>query len=284
MLESSCIVLNGFLNKHPVDEIEILVSPLSDKTKKMLDIYFSPLPIDPVKFSPLSILERAHYSWYVPFLKSFSLSERALLISFLPYPLSDKLEKYFEISKSSCHFSKSIAYYFQNLFFEYVLDSEKDILPFEYLPPSDLNTLLSLTKNTLIALIDYLALYDLAIQIPKIVDPRVLKMINSFLSAEKKQFLKTKHNYKEPFSFPRLPFEQIDTQEEFDILMHKRGLNRFAKALSTQNKSLIWFVCHKFDIGRGQTLQKFCLEPSPREIAKTITFNIMELLLIIKNK
>lgn len=284
MFDSSCTVLTGFLNKHPANEIQILIAPLSDEIKMELDKNFSPLPIIGKNFSPISILQRVHYSWYIPFLKSFSKEECAFLLSFLPNSLSSKLEKYFDLSKSSIILPETLSYYFQNLFYEYVLDSEKEILPIEYLPPSELNQLLSLSKNSLIKLIDHLALYDLAVQIPKILDPKTLKNINSFLSLEKKIFLKSKQNYKEPFSFPKMSLEQVKDKEEFDLILHKRGLNRFAKALSVQHKSLIWSICHNLDIGRGQTLYKFCQEPSAKEIVKTITSNIMEILNIIKNK
>ena len=284
MLDSSLIVLNGLLHKYRAEDQVSLLEPLSDKSKQALEKAFSPISIDPNKFTLKFLLKDVHYSWYLPFLKTFNKKDQALSLSALDDKTKKKLERYLKIKRPKTSPSKLIIDFFQMLLFEKIINLNEELLPQEYLPPSDLNFLLELTKKEIITLIDYLALFDLSSSINKVLDPTVLKKIDSFLSDEQKQFVKSKKNYKEPFSFPVLKFhEAIDSKEEFDLLLHKRGLNRFAQGFCAQDISLIWYICHKLDIGRGKVLYKLCREErAPQEIIKTITSNIMELLPIIR--
>jgi hypothetical protein len=282
---SSFIVLNGFLQKHSAIDKKDLLKPLSINTQEIINSTFSPpSPIDSNKFSPKSLLDEVHYSWFIDFLNPFTSKEQSLFISSFKDETKQKLKDHFKISKDIVVSPIALDFLKKKLF-DQLIENQKEILPQEYLPNSELHFLLDLSKYELSKLIDYLSLYDLALELPKIVNNEILNKINEYLSIEKKQFLQTKKNYKERFSFPKMKLEQaISSSKEFNILLHKRGLNRFAKALCQEHISLIWYICHKLDKGRGEILYNFCKDKEETEIIKSITFNIMELLPIIKKK
>lgn len=285
MLSSSLIVLNGLLKKIPVQKQLSLLSPLSLEMKHELEVASTP-PIEILyqKFGDRSILNELHYSWYIPLIESFTKSDLSILVFAFNEEIKSLLEKHFALPKPSFTPSFIAIDFFQKLVFEKVLDSKVEILPKEYLPDSELNLLLELSKNELVMLIDYLALFDLAIQIPKILSPDILKKIEEYLPPEKKQFLKKLSFYKQPFAFPPLALEKASTLEEFNLILHKRGLNRFAKAICNEHPTFIWYICHRLDIGRGKNLLKLSKDRTQNEITKTITFNIMEILPIIRTK
>ncbi len=277
---SSLIIFKGLLKNLPYEEQAALLNFLSDKTKEQFELtsnIFVPLDFD--KFTFNDLLSSIHYSWLVPFLEA---NDKEFFLPLLEKPIASKLKSHFNTMEE--HRPPVFALqYFKKCLFDYLLEDKKDLLPKEYLPDSELNILLDFSKNELILLMDYLSLYDLAIQMHKIVDPKILKKINLYLDDNKKQFLKTKSSYKENFSFPPLALEDKD-ESDFLFTLHKRGLNRFAKALSDQDGNLIWYLSHTLDVGRGKTLMKFSKEKTPREIISSITSNIIELLPIIKTK
>lgn len=285
MKGSSLIVLSCFLKTFSQSKITQLIDPLSLQVKKELEAVFHPtIAIDSSKFLERSILNYVHYSWYIPLMKSFSKKDLSLLLNSFNSPNKESLEKHLG-EKASDTASPLAVDYFQKILFDKVLDPKNvDLLPLEYLPTTDLSELLFLSKNDLVSLIDYLALFDLATQLPKIVNPLILKKISSILSTDKKKFLKKLSFYKEPFSMPLFNFSSAADSKEITFALHKRGLNRFAKALCNENEIFTWYICHRLDIGRGSILSKFCKDKVQKEISKTITFNIIELLPIIKNK
>jgi hypothetical protein len=285
MFPSSFIVLNGFLKNIPAQQQVSLLSPLSSQIKEQMELSYTP-PIDiiPKKFCKRSIINEVHYSWYIPLIESFPKTDLSLLVYAFDNELKNQIERHFSLTQPSFVPSEVAIDFFQNLVFNKILDSTIDILPKEYLPDTELNILLELSKNELVSLIDYLSVFDLALQIPKIVNPEILKKIDEYLSPDKKLFLKKLAFYKQPFAFPPLPLETISSLEDFNLVLHKRGLNRFAKAICNEHSSFIWYICHKLDIGRGNNLFKLCKDKTQKEITKTITFNIMEIIPIIRNR
>src|SRR5262249_37799794 len=133
-----------------------------------------------------------------------------------------------------------------NMLYSY-LKAEKH-LPKEYLPESDLSALLKWSKKKLISLIDYLGLYDLAIEIRHIVNPNYLKNIYSCLTPKQQYFLKVCLHQKERLTTPKLGIDP--TKQDCDRLkklVHRRGLARLGKALAGQHMDAVWYLAHTLD-------------------------------------
>ena len=153
------------------------------------------------------------------------------------------------------------------------------LLPVDYLPPSPLNKHSEPSKAQLINLIDLLAMHDLAVEIRQIVETKILKKIYSFLSEEQRRFLKltaARHEVSPP---PKIGLDRWDGNEEsLRHLLHKKGLARLGSALSGQDPSLAWYVCHLLDIGRGSALFKLCEREGSASAVDTAVRQVEELL------
>lgn len=215
-------------------------------------------------YSDESLLEKVHWSWFLPTLKSFTEKEQNLFLAALSPTEAENLRQALSIEETTEELTQAAQSFLRQQLLQTVAGS-KGPLPAAYLPESPLNELLHLNKKQLTALIDLLALYDLAAELRQIVETKILKKIYSFLTDEQKKALKKISAYKETHSLPRLGLDRWDGEEEtLRNLLHKRGLARLGLALSGSSPDLIWAICHRLDIGRGTTLFKLCANhPSP---------------------
>jgi hypothetical protein len=229
------------------------------------------------------LLDSVHYSWLIPTLKSYSKEEGSLFLLALSGKARENLKLLLKKRSEKCELSEIGQKFLRKVLLDTLIDKEDGLLPIDYLPESPLNVILTLSKQDTVRLIDFLSLYDLVLELRQIVETKTLKKIYTFLSAEKRDFLKNKMNYTEPPLFPKLGLEMWDGKEEsLKIILHKRGLNRLANALSNADSNLVWYLCHHLDIGRGTTLFKLSQKKVSEKVAKIIIGNIMELLPIVK--
>jgi len=281
MQNSSIVILNTLLKKTAQKTKNNLLSFLPDETRKNLGRDYLPtVAIDFEKFDPQNIIKEIHYSWYLPILKQFPKKQQIWFLSLLEKDLFLKIKSFLKIEEKEKKLPSLFSNFLQKFICKEILDD--NILPKEYLIPSDLNVLLNLSKNDLIKLINFLSLFDLSKEITKILDTKILKKIDSYLSQKEKIFLNSKIKYKESFSFPKLEIKKyLYSKKSFRLMLHKRGLVRLAKALSIQDKNLIWHLSHRLDVGRGKILYKLSQKEKNLEISKSITSNIIQILPII---
>ena len=226
------------------------------------------------------MLEHVHWSWLLPALKTYPAKEQKLFLSSLAPLAAQALSQALDLPDYEQTVSEIARSFFTQHLLHSLLGPKDRILPIEYLPASSLKPLLALSKKDLTRLIEFLSLYDLAHELRQIVETKILKKIYSFLSEEERKFLKAKMaQQKEPFSLPRFGLDRWDgTEESFRHLLHRKGLSRFAIALSGQNPDFVWYVCHQLDIGRGNTLFKLCAKEAVPNISEAIIRQIEELL------
>ncbi len=245
-------------------------------------IEISPLSFDPQDFVFDSLILETHYSWFLPTLKSYSNKEASLFLLSLPGSYVEKIAPLLHIHPGIEKLSKPAKRFFRHILLSSLLGEEKEILPKNYLPPSSLNILSTFSKNRLLQLIDLLALYDLAIEMKKILATTTLKKIEGSLTKAEAKFLKSKRSIKESFTSLPLGLEKWDeTKDSLRLMLHKRGLLRLAKALSIQHVHLIWYICHRLDIGRGNLLFRNATKKEEPKIASKIVADIEEILSLI---
>ncbi len=264
-------ILKAFLSQYPTD----LTQFLPEKEKTSLE------KLGPIAFKEEegSLLDKVHWSWFLPTLKTYSESEQKLFLASVNPYAAKNLAKALILSPSLPELTEISRSYFRKLLTDSLVGPHNLLLPTAFLPPSPLNRLLELNKRELIRLIDFLSLHDLAAELRQIVETKILKKIYSFLSGEEKNFLKKISTQKEPFILARLGLEKWDGSEEpFRSHLHKRGLARLGAALSGQDPDLIWYLCHKLDIGRGAALHKFCMKEPIHGVTEPILGQVEELL------
>lgn len=251
------MVLKAFLAQCSQEKREALVRFLPEKERD----YLAALPDSSVPFEEAheqSLLDKVHWSWFLPTLKTYPEKEQKLFLAALPSRAAKQLEGLLSLEAVEEDLTKVGRTFLKRQLLQTICPQDQ-ILPMEFLPASPLNQLLALDKKNLIRLIDFLALYDLTDALLQIVETKILKTIYSFLSEEQKRILKQISHHKETGPWPKLGLEKWEgTEEAFRMLLHRRGLMRLGLALSGQDSDLVWTICHRLDIGRGSTLFKLC--------------------------
>ena len=260
MQKASLIVLKKILSSLPSPKQEKLLFFLSSNDKK---IYSSLLSFeDKLVLEDISLdnlIDYVHYSWFLPTLQTYSKKEISLFISAFSPSSQKSLLQLLDITLTKAKVTATGRKFLRDHLLASLIGEKKQLLNISYLPQSPLNQLLKLTKKDLIRLIDFLGLYDLLKELRQIVDPKLLKKVQSCLSKEKLLFLKSIKNLKEPFSLPKNSLSHWDNNKKTLLsLTHKAGLIRLSKALCNENENLIWYIVHFLDIGRGTTLMKLC--------------------------
>lgn len=274
------LVLKAFLSQCEPHKRGLLEQFLPEKERETLEhLPTVSQEVTPEKFRHRDLLETVHWSWFLPTLKTYSEVEQKFFLSALPNHAAKNLAKELLISSDWEELTEVAKAYLRHLLIQSLLGPEDRLLPPEYIPDSPLKPLIGKSKKELTRIIDSLSLYDLAADLRQIVETKILKKIYSLLTEEEKQFLKTAMAYKEHFVLARMGLDRWDGSEEtFRNLLHRKGLARFATALSGQDPDLIWTVCHQLDIGRGNALFKLCTKEPVHGVSDGIIKQIVELL------
>lgn len=272
------MVLKAFLSRCEPHEKGALERFLPFEQRQIIDT----LPdieeeIQLENFSNANILEKVHWSWFLPAIKLYPESEQKLFLSALNPHSEKNLAKVLTLSIGGSDVTEIGRSFLRKILLDSLTGPKDDLLPINYLPRSPLNRLLKLTKKELTSLIDHLSLYDLAIELRQIVETKILKKIYSLLSEGERMTLKALTGHKESFSLGKLGLERWDGSEELlRTLLHKRGLTRFGAGLSGQDPDFVWYICHQLDIGRGSALYKLCMNEPIHGVTDAIIKQIEE--------
>jgi len=280
MRSSVGMILNAFLSREGAEKRERLLSFLSESERAKI----SQMPpfeesFTPEGFSNEPMLERVHWSWFLPTLKSYSPPEQSLFLAALEDPSAKPLTELIPCKISKEPLTTVGRAYLRKVLLDSLIGPHDRLVPAGYLPPSSLNRLLQLSKKQLTQLIDLLAMHDVASEVRQIVETKILKKLYSFLSEAQKRILKQVAAKPEPFSLPKIGLDRWDgTEESLRHVLHRRGLGRLGIALSNQDSALIWYVCHQLDIGRGNALFKLSTKEAVTSVIEAAVRQVEELL------
>jgi len=275
---TSWIICNALLNCCEEEKKHQLVNFLSAEEKKTIEAslptYKNPLIETP---SLLEALSRIHFSWFAPFLRQRSESEIRLILSSLDDEQAKKIADLLRFSFQPLPLNSSAAQYFREWVWGKITEGKKDLLPISCLPASPLNVILELDFDVLTEVIDYLGLYDLALEVKLIIDTVKLKQIYSTLSKEQLYFLKTLVHQKESISFRMMGLNQWDgNTSHLKSLIHQRGINRLAKVLFSEHPDLFWHVNHSFDMEHSVLLTKFYIPLNQPRATKILAEQVIQ--------
>jgi hypothetical protein len=271
------IVCHAFLNRCPPEQKEALIGYLSSEEALQFKSLQAPLGNPEKGFElPEELLTHVHFSWLAPILRALSETEIRLFLSSLSEMQVKGLKQQLLFSNHLPTLSPLALTYLKTTLFEQIAPS--DLLPPACLPTSKLNALLDFKPPHLQLLVDLLSMHDLAVEIRHIIDTVKLKRIYSLITPSQQSYLKTLSHKKEPVAFKKIGLNHWngDTEALQSILI-QRGMNRLAKALYGTHPSLIWYLTHRFDIEKGQMLQKLCTPLDHPRAATILTDQIVSL-------
>lgn len=279
-MSTSWVICNAFLHKCPPQKRADLLNHLTDKEKHSLEslpkTYRDPTQgIEPVSAQ----LERIHFSWFAPYLRTLSEREIKLFAAALSDSQASGLKKSLRLSGSLATLTPGAKTYLQETLMKEVSADMADLLPIECLPDSTLNPLLSLKMADVLILVSFLGLHDLAVEMRHIIETSKLKKISEALTAEELKYVKILMQSREPVSFSRIGLANWQgDKENLKAIIQQRGINRLAKALYGQHPSFIWHFAHKLDADRGMAVQKLCVPLENVSAAKLLVAQVLELL------
>jgi hypothetical protein len=257
------MILKAFLSRHP-ERKDALERFLPDSERLRLEEIPAAAEVSPEMFTNGGVLERVHWSWFLPTLKTYPEDEQKLFLSAVSPFAGQNLAHELGVPPPAQEITETGRSYLRQMLIQSLVGPHDRLVPIDYLPPTPLKPLLYLSKKELSKLANLLSLHDLAAELRQIVETKILKKIYSFLSDEEKKHLKQAATYQKETG-QRMGLDRWDGNEEsLRALLHRRGLARLGAALSGQDPDFIWYICHQMDIGRGNALSKLCSkEPVP---------------------
>lgn len=267
------IALSSLLGKSPAGES--LKGYLSKTTLEKLSL------IPPAEAGHIPSDEeqlfKVHYSWFIPLIETYSDSDKVAILSALSKDQYEKLSRHFFLGDKRYNYHTLGLRYLRHTLFHLLTYDQKEFVPIAFLPTSNYNQLLSLSKNQMISLIDFLGLRDLSLEFKQIVKTDQLKELTRTLSKEQQIFLKEVMKKGETVKFPSLKLDQWDgTEAMLKKVLHQRGLNRLGKALFGCHPSLFWHLCHRLDVGRAHVLRKL-MSQTNEDVQNALEVQVLEL-------
>ncbi len=274
---SALIACRAFLQKCP-----------KDKRQALLGCLESPLPEAPWRdlsqgLTPLRVqLSEVHSSWLALFLRTLPANDIPLFLS----PLSEKqikeLKKVLLFTNTLLPLTPLAKRFFEEAWWDHLTKEYKDLLPIDFLPPSPLNSLLTLSSQNFRLLLSLLGMRDVAVEMPQIIETVKLKKIEESLSYEQQKYLKTLRQHKEPVVFSKMGLGKWDgNPATLSASILQRGLNRLAKAIGLENGSLRWHLSRRMDTAQADQLEKFAT-PVETKVQGILTSQVEGLLSHLK--
>jgi hypothetical protein len=220
-------------------------------------------------FLPKDPLERIHYSWLAETIQNLEEEQQQLFSSCLSKNTSSSLHSYLKLSEIPSHYPE----WFKNIVLEQLrnIAVPKDLCPIELLPQTPMSFLSNYSKQQLVVCISLLGIADLASELKKVLNSKVLSYTRKFLSPRQAHYFefclraKQRLALKEP---KLLPF--INTPSKLPKALHLKGLQRFSLALQGENKSFIWYITRLLDKGRGMLINNQIPEKNPQKVVLCI--------------
>jgi len=200
------------------------------------------------------VLAKVHYTWLFPLFLEWEKKTYPLMFALLSKTQAAGLARLLNVPLQIGVVSRAV----KQLLNRYLAEKlgAGTLLPIEYLPLSPLNGLLTLTKPQLLQTIHLLGIFDLALEMKRVVDKELLDRVYQSLSPLESAYLKLCLRRSQPVHSQSKAdlLSCIDDKKVFTSRLHKLGLSRFAMGLATENENLRWYLLHRLDRGRGQEI------------------------------
>jgi hypothetical protein len=255
--DSQVLCLNLFLAKKSEQERGALLRFLPEKDLKALA---SGSGAASPALSEKNFLQLIHPDWFSPYLESYSDRDRTLLIAPLFEEQRQALEKRYDLATVQ-ETSDLLNHFVIKKWRSWLLPKNFTLTPLAALRPHPLLSFLSLSKEEAEKTIFILGLHDLAPELKKVIESKLLKDVENALSLSERDSLKRVLKTPSSVQFAPLKLSGWDRDKESLIdVIRSRGLNRLAKALYGTEPSFFWYCTHKLSKKEAAILQKLSID------------------------
>lgn len=227
------------------------------------------------------ILSHIHYSWLLPVLQKLPKQEQKFLIAVLPIELSTKLQSLLSCIPLEVNITQAMQEFASSYLMKELLQGIS-YLSLETLPQHPLHPLLELPSKELKQLITTLGLYDLAIDMKKLIRSSILKHLQQSLSSKEFMYIRKLQNKQENIQLSSVHLERWDGKTDtLRRLIFMCGINRLAKALYPCHHLLLWHISHRLNKTIHATLYALYIDIKNKRIKEKLIHDILELILRI---
>lgn len=283
----SWLVCRSFIESKRKEAKEELLSFLDPKrTKEILSLPSLATDLSLGFDQVRQMLDFVHPSWFAPFLRTLPEHEIPLFLAAFPENQKNELCKLLLCTPKQIELPSIAKNFLQRKIVDALLEKQLNLFPIEALPISSLLPLLKLSSQGLHLLIDFLGLYDLSTEMRLIIDKVRVKKMESALSKEQIFFLSSLLGKQDPQPFKPIGLQAWNgTSAEFLALLHKRGMNRFSKALYPENKDFISYITFRMPVEEANLFSSLHKKLEPSKILSYLVKQILEVLAFFeKNK
>lgn len=263
------IFLRLLVNKYFPERLEQLAKIVPEKTFQEIKSHnFSEKCPECILFFVDTWLTSCHPSWLEPLISEMTLPLKTVYLSCFPQPISDYFrakEEYKDIP-SAAPPAEPIRQFL--LGFLHRKWEENHPLPKELLQENELSSLLVISRQELLEVVDLLAVYDLVDEVRHIVDKKQLQLILNHLSIQQQHYLRLSLRQKtKSVGGAGVVRELMKEPARFSMQLHRRGLQRLAYGLCGMDRDFLWHIMHTFDMPRA----KFMMQYVQPEVVPTTT-------------
>lgn len=275
------VLLNRFTKGSPETALRCL--PEED-IKQVASYDINSNDFMPAFAQPIDIISKIHYSWLVPLIEKLPKEAKPLFLSSLPDEHALRLSQSLHMESAVKPLHPLVKSYVIQAFYKQIKGIDK-VLPFEYLPETQMTVLGRWNKQDLVELIEFLGINDLAEEIRHIVDKKILKNVYTCLTPKEQQYLNICMHHKDKVATPSLGLDKWSGNcEKLKTVLQTRGLVRLGKALSGEHPDFIWHLIHILDTGRGQALLKYYSKSAVPGITSALAQQLANLMNFLKKK
>ncbi|MES2200476.1 MAG: hypothetical protein V4489_09985 [Chlamydiota bacterium] len=277
-------VCRAFIDKRAKETKESLLSFLPSEQKKEFSSALLCSSDLTLGFNQVRhLLQWTHYSWFAPFLRTLSENEISIFLSAFPEEKAKQLTECLLLSSPPTPLPPASKAFIQKKIIEALLVENPNLPPIEALPASSLKDLSDLTSENLSLLIDFLGLYDLAIEMRLVIDTVKIKKIKSILSKEEVFFLSLISGRQDPPLFKQAGLSLWNgNTKDLLTLLHKRGMNRLAKVLYPEDPNFVYYIKLRMSSDQAAIFSPLHKKSEHAKTYKILAGQIMDVLTFFK--
>lgn len=271
-VETSLVALQKMMRGLKRENSELLLSMLTEEqhaayvtTPKIAESMSKDLTLE-------QIFEKIHPSWLISSLSFFSGNDRSFYYSALPARSREFLTAHFNDHFPLIKLDPALQKFALTSLFEHVFGKDSAAIPFSFLTEDRLLPIAKANYEELMQLSRFLGLFDVVIELKKVIKGSVIKTIEKAFTSDEIVFINEIRNYLPTLAFSEIGLKSFEGDPDMlrEIIL-ERGLNRLAKALVKSSGPLLWYIFHTFDVERATILKKMMVEMKDNR-----TFGILE--------
>ena len=261
-------LLRAFLRRLPQEKAQTLIAylPENDREVMLSGPAYNCNPLQSA-IDMKSLFTDIHPEWWTAKFSDVSAKDRTLMIAALPEEQSKIVAKHFAIDAPLPQIKKTTRKFLYGHLYYLLTEGKFSILPPSCSETHPLEKLLTIPHDKLDAFIDRLGLFDLASELKKVIRSAHIKEIEKMLSENELEFLTSIRQERDNLIFGEIGMSHWDgNTAELRSVLHKRGINRLAKAFYSADEMLMWHLKHRLSPKDGILLEDLQTETRDEKV------------------